>query len=167
MSSETAPSPDGALRLAHAFANFGPAYFKWVQSQFAACGVSFARMRLLAVLHKLGPQIMSSLSDELGVTARNVTALVDALEGDGLVRRVPHATDRRATVVELTEAGARHGCMMADGSHLEMIAALFRDLTEEEQGQMLSIVTKLQGLLARRGFTNGPGGPPPAEGAGA
>ena len=62
-------------------------------------------MRLLGSLHCKGPQIMSSISDELGVTRRNVTALVDALEEEGLVRRKPHPTDRRATVIEMTDRG--------------------------------------------------------------
>jgi|SRR5579883_193557 len=147
-------STDVPLQIACAYAGFGPAYFKWVQSRFAECGVSFARMRLLGVLHR-GPKIMSEVSEELGVTARNVTALVDALEEEGLVRRVPHATDRRATVIELTTAGARYGRQMAAGGPLEAIAELFRDLTPEEQKQFLALVTKLQGLLAQRGFSGG------------
>src|SRR4051812_10246420 len=98
MSMGTLP-PDDPLSLARAFAGFGPAYFKWVQRCFADSGVSFARMKLLGALHASGPKIMSDLSEELGVTARNVTALVDALEEEKLVRRVPHATDRRATVI--------------------------------------------------------------------
>lgn len=155
MSSDPVQPPDLASQIARAFAGFGPAYFKWVQSRFAKDGVSFARMRLLGALHKMGPQIMSGLSDELGVTARNVTALVDALEEEGLVRRVPHITDRRATVVELTPNGAEFGCRMAAGGHLEAIAELFRDLTPSEQRQLLRIVTKLQGLLSQRGFGGG------------
>ena len=157
-------SADDALYLARAFAGFGPAYFKWVQSRFAECGVSFARMRLLGALHRSGPKIMSEVSEELGVTARNVTALVDALEEEGLVRRVPHATDRRATVIELTAAGTKYGFQMAAGAPLESIAELFRELTADEQAQLLGLITKLQGLLAERGFSGGcPGGPAEAE----
>jgi DNA-binding MarR family transcriptional regulator len=43
----------------------------------------------------------------LEVTPRNITGLVDGLEGAGLVRRVPHPSDRRAALVELTVAGRR------------------------------------------------------------
>jgi DNA-binding MarR family transcriptional regulator len=45
---------------------------------------------------------MADLAEQLSVTPRNVTALVDGLEVERLVRRVPHATDRRVTLVELT-----------------------------------------------------------------
>jgi DNA-binding MarR family transcriptional regulator len=155
MSSSVESFGDEALQLARAFASFGPAYFKWIQSCFAENGVSFARMKLLGVLHRAGPKIMSELSEELGVTARNVTALVDALEEEGLVRRVPHATDRRATVIELTVAGTRHGQQMTAGRHMDAIAELFRGLTHVEQQQLLEVITKLHGLLAARGFTSG------------
>lgn len=148
-------SPDTATLLARAFAGLSPAYFKWVKTRFTQEGVSFARMKLLGALHRMGPQIMSGLSDELGVTARNVTALVDALEKEGLVRRTPHDTDRRATVVELTQAGAEFGCRMASGRVMESIGELFRGLTASEQRQLLHIVTKLQGLLTERGFAVG------------
>lgn len=153
-------TPDTALLLARAFAGFGPTYFKFIQSRFAESGVSFARMRLLGVLHRTGPQIMSGLSEELDVTARNVTALVDGLEAEGLVRRVPHPTDRRATVVELTEVGKGYGCQMAAGGHLDAIADLFRDLPPADQCELLRILGLLQEGLARRGF----GAPRPTGG---
>jgi len=152
MSSDPEQQPDNATQLAKAFAGLSPAYFKWVQIRFTQEGVSFARMRLLGALHKMGPQIMSGLSDDLGVTARNVTALVDGLEKEGLVRRRAHETDRRATVVELTDEGAEFGCRMASGKLIESIGELFRDLTPTEQRQLLHIAKKLQGLLAKRGF---------------
>lgn len=165
MSRESDLPLDGARALASAFAAFGPAYYKWLHSCFARSGVSFARMKLLGVLHSGGAKIMSELGDELGVTARNVTALVDGLESEGLVRRVPHATDRRATVIELTPVGAEHGREMASGTQMEAIADLFRGLSADEQRQLLGLVGKLQGLLAERGFgAGGPCVPPtPAE----
>jgi DNA-binding MarR family transcriptional regulator len=111
-------------------------------------------MKLLGALHH-GSKIMSELGDELGVTARNITTLVDALEEDQLVRRVPHATDRRATVIELTAAGAKYASQMATGAPLEAIAELFRGLTPDERKQLLGLVTKLHGLLIERGISGG------------
>ncbi|QEG31900.1 Transcriptional repressor MprA [Gemmata obscuriglobus] len=141
--------------LARAFASFGPVYYKWLRACFAESGVSFPRMKLLGALHSSGPKIMSELGEELGVTARNVTALVDALEGEGLVRRVPHTTDRRATVIELTPAGAKYGLEMASGGHLDKVAELFRALSADEQEQLRRLVAKLESLLAGRGFGTG------------
>lgn len=70
-------------------------------------GLSHARARLLHVVADEGPQVMSALSDALDITPRAVTALVDRLESDNLVRRCEHPTDRRSTVVELTPTGRR------------------------------------------------------------
>src|SRR3712207_4924391 len=89
--------------LAQAFARFGPTFRKWMASGVTA--TTYPRLRLLRVLHLHGPQIMSALGEQLDVTPRNITVLVDGLEEEGLAARVPHETDRRATVVELTAKG--------------------------------------------------------------
>ncbi len=47
-----------------------------------------------------------TLSQALRVSPRNVTALLDALEAGGYVARGRHPTDRRATLVRLTDRGA-------------------------------------------------------------
>src|SRR3954447_16702539 len=101
----TSASPDPADRLAQLFHEFNRTFDRWAESLLENSGVSTARMRLLGVLHCKGPQIMCDLGGELGVTARQVTNLVDALEAEGLVRRVAHPTDRRATVIEATPQG--------------------------------------------------------------
>src|ERR687889_894887 len=98
---------DLRLRLVDEFAGFGPSYMKWVKSRLRDRGLTYARIRLIGALHCGGPQIMSSISEELGVTRRNVTALVDALEEEELVRRQPHPTDRRATLLEKSGRGGR------------------------------------------------------------
>ena len=137
---------DLPLRLVDEFAAFGPAYLKWVRSRMREPGVSYARMRLLGALHCGGPKIMSGISDELGVTRRNITALVDALEEEGLVRRLPHPTDRRATVIELTEEGGRRMETLYD-EHRRAVAELFAGLSDEERGELVRLLGLLRGRL--------------------
>lgn len=156
MSRDESPAPDDALQLARTFAVVMPTYYRFVQSRFAEIGISFARLRLLGALHRSGPQIMSELSEELGVTPRNVTALVDALEEEGLVRRADHPTDRRATVIELTPTGRGHGCRMAAGGQFEGIAELFRDLSPADRRELLRLMGLLHDGLVRRGFGTKP-----------
>lgn len=48
---------------------------------------------------------MSGLARSIGVTARNVTGLVDTLERDGLARRVRDPHDRRSVLACITPAG--------------------------------------------------------------
>ncbi len=134
------------LRLVDAFADFGPCYMRWVKSRLRDRGLTYARMRLLGALYCGGPQIMSSISDGLGVTRRNVTALVDALEDEGLVKRRPHPTDRRATVIELTQQGERTADAMYE-EHREAVSELFAELTEDDQQELLRLVDQLHTKL--------------------
>ena len=138
-----------ALQLVDEFAAFGPCYMKWVRSRLGEGGISYARMRLLGALHCGGPQIMSSISDELGVTRRNVTALVDALEEEGLVQRKPHPTDRRATIIELTEQGFETTNSMYE-EHRAAVAALFADLSEEDRGELTRLLGSLREALRQK-----------------
>lgn len=48
---------------------------------------------------------LSHLARCMGSVKSNATQLVDRLEADGLVRRIPNPEDRRSVLVELTEEG--------------------------------------------------------------
>jgi DNA-binding MarR family transcriptional regulator len=69
-----------------------------------AVGMSFGRSRALRRLARR-PMSMRELADALGIDPPNATVVVDDLERQGLVRRRPHPTDRRAKVVEATRKG--------------------------------------------------------------
>ncbi|MDA8395559.1 MAG: MarR family transcriptional regulator [Candidatus Dormibacteraeota bacterium] len=77
-----------------------------MQRGLAERGITLARAAVISVLARGGPSTQRALSLVLRVTPRNITGLVDALEGEGLVTRGPHPSDRRATLVSLTAAGA-------------------------------------------------------------
>ena len=61
-----------------------------------------------------------------------------------MVRRRPHPTDRRATVVEMTPRGAR-ACGQRYGEHPAAVAEVFEVLSEEEQGELLRFMDALRG----------------------
>jgi len=97
----------GALELADATMEFVLAFDAWMRKvSLENAGESVARVRLLNELHCNGPRKMADLADRLRVTPRNVTALVDALEAEGMVRRSAHPTDRRITMIEITGGAA-------------------------------------------------------------
>lgn len=67
-------------------------------------GLSFGRLRVLRhVVARSMP--IGELATLVGVDAPNMTAVVDDLESQGLVRRQPHPTDRRAKLVVATPRG--------------------------------------------------------------
>lgn len=133
-------------QLLETFWNFWPSFQRWAESQTPDEGLSPQRTRILATLDEKGPQIMSELRDRLGVTATNITALVDALEKDGLVKRTAHATDRRATVIELaagTTKKVSEGCSL----YRERVADLFTSISEKDRQDLLRIMTTLKARL--------------------
>jgi DNA-binding MarR family transcriptional regulator len=69
-----------------------------------ALGMSFGRSRAIRRLARR-PMSMGELAAILGIDPPNATVLVDDLEAQGLVRRRPHPTDRRAKLVETTRKG--------------------------------------------------------------
>jgi DNA-binding MarR family transcriptional regulator len=149
MSSPPHSPPDETVRLLEVFRAFERTFSRWAKSLLEAEGSSPARMRLLAALQCKGPRIMRGLHEELGVTARQVTNLVDALEAEGLVRRTPHASDRRATVVTLTDRGAE----LMDATlepFRHQIAGPFRELDESDRRELLRLMEKVVAALNRR-----------------
>jgi len=69
-----------------------------------ATGISFGRSRAVRRVARQ-PLSMSELAAALGIDPPNATVLVDHLESDGLVRRRPDPSDRRAKLVEATAKG--------------------------------------------------------------
>jgi DNA-binding MarR family transcriptional regulator len=112
---------EALLWTAHAFKQWGNLCFS--QAEPGLRELSIPRARLLAVVSDAGetPVRMGELSSALGVTARNVTTIVDALEDEGLLARKDDPTDRRAILLELTEMGR---------AHVEHVHALQRELAE-------------------------------------
>jgi DNA-binding MarR family transcriptional regulator len=105
-----------------------------------ALGLSFARVRALRRL-AAQPQTLSALAELLAADPPYVTLMVDDLEERGLVKRMPHPTDRRAKLVKLTAAG-RVAAARADAILDEPPPAL-RDLPAKDLAALLSVLERL------------------------
>ena len=70
-------------------------------------GLTEGRLQIIVVLKaRAGHEApLGELAATLGVTPRNVTGLVDHLERDGYVARVPDPDDRRSVLARLTDKG--------------------------------------------------------------
>ncbi|WP_214416610.1 MarR family winged helix-turn-helix transcriptional regulator [Sphaerisporangium fuscum] len=95
-------------------------------------GVSAGALDLLVRLGGGGQGIsIGDLARAAGVSSRNVTGLVDTLERDGLVRRVPDPSDRRSVLAEITPAGREWIDAFREPSRRAM-RAMFQGFTPEE-----------------------------------
>jgi DNA-binding MarR family transcriptional regulator len=122
-------------------ARFSRLFLRWLDAS-AAGGLTYPRLRVLEALHCQGSAKMKSLADTLGLSARNMTAVADSLELDGLLRRVAHPTDRRATLLELTPDGLAE----ADRSlvpRLAEISSLFDRLSASTRQDLVGTLATL------------------------
>ncbi len=107
-------------------------------------GLTFPRYEALMLLSftKAGSLPLGKMGERLQVHRTSVTNIIDKLEKDGLVRRVPHEQDRRATLAEITDAGRR----VADASTRAMHAALFGvgALDDAQQESLTEILRELR-----------------------
>lgn len=112
-----------------------------MREEFAS---TLPRFDVLAMLDKSGEGLrMSALSRELMVSNGNVTALVDRLVEDGLVARVAIPGDRRATLVQLTDAGRTTFNAMAR-THELWVEELLDGVTGGEIDQCLETFGKIR-----------------------
>jgi DNA-binding MarR family transcriptional regulator len=129
-------------------ARFATAFLRWTDGRSYGA-LTYTRLRLLEALHCGGPAIMRDLGVQLGVSPRNMTAMVDALEDARLVVRRPHPTDRRATLVELSPSGAREA-EQALAPRLDAVAELFGEFSPAEQQQFFAALIRLGEAMRTR-----------------
>jgi DNA-binding MarR family transcriptional regulator len=137
---------DTAERMAGRLFSLAPRLVEILDLGAREYGMSYARGRVVAALHSLGPVQMHTLSKAVGVRPRTITDFVDALEADGWVQRHPDPGDRRATRVALTPAG-----QTAFVSLLEGYRGLARDLVsgipEADLRQAVSVIEHISARL--------------------
>lgn len=113
-------------------------------------GLSEIRLQLLLLVrhHPEEQLTLGQLARALDLSPRTVTGLVDLLERDCLVTRVPHDTDRRSIRVRLTAAG-RDKVDAVWGEVFSRHSPLFEDFSVEEMAQLRHLAYRLLVNLAR------------------
>jgi DNA-binding MarR family transcriptional regulator len=113
-----------------------------LNSQERAVNLSGPRLRLLLAVEEVGRLRMGDLAEDLGITARTVTTLVDALEKEELLARLPDPTDRRATLLELTEK-ARTQFEQVRSLQMELGEELVAPLDTQQRRLLLDLLGRL------------------------
>lgn len=123
-----------------------------MDSDAAARGLTVARAEVIWLLHHDGPMRQRDLAEKLRVSPRNVTGLLDALERTGFVTRGAHPSDRRATLVRLTEAGKTTTTALVAGQDA-FASYLFSGLDREELERLATALDKLLERLRDEGYS--------------
>jgi len=108
-------------------------------------GLSRARLSALSVVVFRGPLTLGELAAAEGVRSATMTGIVNGLERDGLVRRRPHGSDRRAVQVEATASGRRL-LERARAQRIALVASKLGDLSQAE----LDLLDRAAELLEER-----------------
>ena len=103
-------------------------------------GTTLPRFDVLAALdrHPDG-MTMGALSRSLLVSAGNVTMLVQALQAEGHVALTPSPTDRRASIVTLTEGGRAYFAELA-AAHHGWVAGMFEGLSRQQRDMLYDLL---------------------------
>ncbi|NIH78922.1 MarR family winged helix-turn-helix transcriptional regulator [Amycolatopsis viridis] len=107
-------------------------------------GLTFARYEALVLLSfaRRGALPMRVMGERLQLHPTSVTNIVDRLEKDGLVKRMPHPTDRRTTLVEITSDG--HARLEEATKAVTAIDFGLVGLTPKQTEQLSELLTKVR-----------------------
>ena len=107
-------------------------------------GLTFARYEALVLLSfaRRNSLPMRVMGERLQLHPTSVTNIVDRLEKDSLVQRTPHPTDRRTTLVAITEAGTK--LVTAATQSVTDIEFGLHGLTGNQTEQLTELLTKVR-----------------------
>tara|TARA_R110002126_G_scaffold78194_1_gene194892 strand:+ start:1019 stop:1459 length:441 start_codon:yes stop_codon:yes gene_type:complete len=101
--------------------------------------VNLSRHDIKVLMHLTEPKRMGALAEDLQVLPSTLTAVADRLEQNGLLQRTRDRQDRRAWLLEVTDAGrtlqARARAMATEG---------FRTLTGLDSAEIETFVNLMQ-----------------------
>ena len=132
------------------------AYFTTVSSLYEELGLSHARFNMLRWLYqaKENRLTMTELGASLEASVPNVIRMVQSLETQDWVRRVPSEQDRRVMYVELTKEGHERFKQLLPQA-IDVWQKLQQGgLSSEEQALLSHLLTKLRMSVLSRYIGN-------------
>lgn len=118
----------------------------WAES-IAHTGLAPHQARALRVLAREGRIRPGVLAERLRITPRSVTEVVDALLERGLLTREADPDDRRAMILELTDAGAAMTEEITRCRQAHTAAVFDAELSEQEQASLAYLLGRLAARL--------------------
>ena len=115
-------------------------------NRLAGLGLKLSEAWLLANVHRRGPMTQTQAAELLGIGRAATGALIDGLEGKGLLERSAHAGDRRVWLISSTGAAAPvvEDVIAADAA---LRHELWKGISRPEQRELSEILERLQGNL--------------------
>ena len=145
MSSTDGPGPELSRRLGYLLKHAQLRMAEQTAKALTPYGIDGRELAVLLVLADREPASQQQAAQRLDIDRTTMVALLDALEGKGLLSRHPHADDRRRNVVELTDAGhdiLRRAARASDDAEREFLAPLSPQAAQQLRDSLQTIVTR-------------------------
>jgi DNA-binding MarR family transcriptional regulator len=105
-------------------------------------GISVPQLVVLGAVDSAGERGVSAVADVAGLAQPTVTRALTALERRGLVKRAPHASDRRTASLALTAAG--QAVLQAKRNEIVgRFAELWETLGESQRDHAIHLIRRL------------------------
>lgn len=121
---------------------------KAFDSHFASFALTEGRFIILMLLYREREYTLdfASLSEKAEITKPTLTGLIDGLEKQGFVERIPHPNDRRKQLLRITPSGLGLLEQMLP-KHYKITGYFMSGLNASEQMALTKMLNKLQEFL--------------------
>jgi DNA-binding MarR family transcriptional regulator len=139
------PGPELTRRLGYLLKHAQLRMAELTEEALAPYGINGRELAVLLVLASREPASQQQAAQRLGVDRTTMVALLDTLDGKGLVSRHPHEDDRRRNVVQLTEAGQdtlRRTTKASDEAERSFLAPLSSQAAQHLRDSLQAIVAR-------------------------
>jgi DNA-binding MarR family transcriptional regulator len=138
-SEPTSASSDEGAHLASAFRIAVMRLSRRLRSERSDETLGLSQLSALSTLMRNGPLSPTALAELERIQPPSMTRVITALEERGLVERAPHSSDRRQSVIAITETG--RAIVLEDRRRrTAWLARRFETLTPEEQQQLADVL---------------------------
>jgi DNA-binding MarR family transcriptional regulator len=130
---------------------------RFKESHFARYGLSDGRFFILMQLRRIreadgGPSTPADLAERSGVSRATVTGLLDGLEKDGLISRLPRQDDRRMVDIRITDQGLKL-LEKTLPDHYARLGSVMNALSKTEKETLIRLLTKVRESVSTVGDT--------------
>lgn len=143
MSRTEGPGPELSRRLGYLLKHAQLQMAELTTKALAPYGIDGRELGVLLVLADGEPASQQQAAQRLGIDRTTMVALLDTLEGRGLVSRHPHADDRRRNVVELTDTGQdtlRRAAKASDDAERAFLAPLSPQAAQQLRNSLQTLM---------------------------
>jgi DNA-binding MarR family transcriptional regulator len=138
------PGPEVSRRLGYLLKHAQLRMAELTAAALAPYVINGRELAVLLVLSDGPPASQQQAAQRLAIDRTTMVAMLDTLEGKGLVSRHPDADDRRRNVVELTDAGRdilQRAVKASDDAERALLAPLSSRAAQQLRDSLQAIVT--------------------------